>query len=397
MDSSTIIDGYKGEMLETIDKMISIPAIPPAFGGKGETERANFLESLIKGFGFDVKRYDYKDDTGATRPNLIVKYGNNARTIWLVAHIDTAAEGDMSLWKYPPFKTTVENGRMYGRGTNDNGQDIIAGIYAMKALKESGVNLRFGMGLVLVADEEVGSIYGICKLLDEDIFKKDDMFMIPAWGSKNGDMIDIAEKGIVWIRITVEGKQTQSSHPENGVNALRYAVEFLSAADKLLHKKYTIESELFSPPASTFEMTKHEKGTSNVNTVPEEEVFFIDCRLLPEYKIDDVLNDLRILSASEQFKPVKIKVETFLRMDSSPSTDQNSEVVKITAAAIEKVLKTEPKVLGIGSVTTATFFRSRGFNVAVWSKLQDLARVPNEYANVDDMLIDAKVFVKLFE
>ncbi|MCL5430206.1 MAG: M20 family metallo-hydrolase [Candidatus Marsarchaeota archaeon] len=397
MDSSSIIDSYKNEMLSEINRVISIPAIPPAFGGKGETERANYLESLLKNLGFVVKRYDYKDGTGAARPNLITSYGTAQRTIWLVAHIDTAAEGDLSQWKYKPFKVTIENGKMYGRGTNDNGQDIIAAIYAIRALKESGVKPKYNMGIALVSDEELGSIYGICKLLEENIFKKDDMFMIPAWGSKDGDVIDTAEKGVAWIKIIVEGKQTQTSHPENGVNALRYAVEFLSAADKLLHEKYNSNSSIFSPPYSTFEMTKHEKGTSNVNTVPGEEVFYMDCRLLPEYNIDEVLADLQRIADMPRFKNVKIKIETYLRMDSSPATDPNSEVVKLTQNAIKKVMGLEPKVSGIGSVTTATFFRSKGYNVAVWSKLEDLARIPNESANIDDMITDAKVFAKLFE
>jgi len=86
---STILDekieASEQEAIETMKKMIAIPSISPLSGGEGESKRADFLESLLKSFGFDVKRYDYNDGS-AIRSNLVVKYGSLPATIWLIAH-----------------------------------------------------------------------------------------------------------------------------------------------------------------------------------------------------------------------------------------------------------------------------------------------------------------------
>ena len=134
-DALEMIDSYKDEILKTAKAMISIKAISPESGGEGESNRADYLSGLLSGMGFKVDRYEYKDDKGVMRPNLTVVFGNNERTLWIVSHMDTVSEGDLSLWTHDPFTLYVEGDKLYGRGINDDGQDVLAGIYALKALK----------------------------------------------------------------------------------------------------------------------------------------------------------------------------------------------------------------------------------------------------------------------
>ena len=129
----SIIEKYKDDMVSTMSEMVSIPSISPMSDGKGEGARADFLEGKLKEWGFEVKRYDYVDETNTKRPNLVAKQGNNERTVWFVAHMDTVAPGDRSLWLTDPFKAEIKDGKIYGRGTNDNGQDLIASIYALRS------------------------------------------------------------------------------------------------------------------------------------------------------------------------------------------------------------------------------------------------------------------------
>ncbi len=390
-----MIDSYKEEILKTAKAMISIKAISPESGGEGESKRADYLSGLLSGMGFKVERYDYKDGRGVMRPNLAVVFGNNERTLWIVSHMDTVSEGDLSLWTHDPFTLYVEGDKLYGRGINDDGQDVLSGIYALKVLKESKAKLKYNYGLALVADEELGSRFGIEKLIEEGIFKKDDMFIVPDGGNNRGDEIEVAEKGILWVKVSVHGKQVHASTPKMGVNAYRKAIEFVGAADRLLHEKYAARNPLFQPDASTFEMTKHEKNTDSVNIIPGLDVSYIDCRVLPEYSLDLVLEDLKKLAASKDFANARIDIEAFNREDAAEPTPADSEIAKLTARSVKAIVGIEPRMVGIGGGTCAAFFRKKGMPAVVWSKKFDIAHQPNEYALLSDILLDAKVFADM--
>ncbi|MEM3876795.1 MAG: M20 family metallo-hydrolase [Candidatus Micrarchaeaceae archaeon] len=394
-DALEMIDSYKDEILKTAKAMISIKAISPESGGEGESKRADYLSGLLSGMGFKVDRYEYKDGKGVMRPNLTVVFGNNERTLWIVSHIDTVSEGDLSLWTHDPFTLYVEGDKLYGRGINDDGQDVLAGIYALKALKESKAKLKYNYGLALVADEELGSRFGIEKLIEEGIFKEEDMFIVPDGGNERGDEIEVAEKGILWVKVSVHGKQVHASTPAMGVNAYRKAIEFIGAADRLLHEKYAARNPIFQPDVSTFEMTKHEKNTDSVNIIPGLDVSYIDCRVLPEYSLDSVLEDLKKLAASKDFSNVRIDIEAFNREDAAEPTPADSEIAKLTEKSVKAIANIEPRMVGIGGGTCAAFFRKKGMPAVVWSKKFDIAHQPNEYALLSDILLDAKVFADM--
>ncbi len=379
-------------MVKTMSQMVGIKAISPRSGGAGEGERADFLQGTLKEWGFKVKRYSYKDTNSTERASLVTKLGNRKNTIWIIAHIDTVSEGDLSLWKTDPFKAEVAGDRIYGRGTNDDGQPVISAMYALRVLKEARANLKYNYGLVLVADEEVGSVYGMQKLMKEKIFSKNDMFLVPDSGEPDGKVVEIGEKGMLWLKVTVIGKQVHASTPAKGVNAFRYLIKFLGEVDLILHERYTVRNNLFHPNYSTFEMTKHEKNVDSINIIPGKEVAYIDCRVLPEYKLDDVLNDVRKVAAGKEFGQVKIEIETANREDPAPITGKNSEIVRLLSKALKELRGIDTELIGIGGGTVAAFARKAGMPAAVWATLQNNAHQPNEFLKISDMVNDAKVF-----
>ena len=389
------IDGYKGEMTGLLASMISIKAVSPKSGGEGEGRRADFLAGILEGWGLKVSRYEYKDQTSTSRPSLVARIGERKRTIWLVAHTDTVAEGDRSLWKTDPYKAHIDGDRIYGRGTVDDGQAVVSCMYAMKVLKDSGADLKYNCGLVLAADEENGSRYGMQKLMDEGFFAKDDMFVVPDFGFPKGDVIEIGEKGLLWLKFTITGKQVHASTPAQGVNAFRYMSRFVLAVDEKLHKKYTKTNSLFDPAYSTFEMTRHEKNVDSTNIIPGREVFYLDCRVLPDYGLDAVLADINSVIGSEEFKPVSISMEIMVK-ETAPVTDAGSEVVKLLSNAVTELRGITTKCIGIGGGTCAMFPRQRSMQAAVWLTQDPLDHQPDEYAKISDMVADAKVFARLY-
>ena len=162
-----LIDANRTDLVEKMSAMIGIRAMSPKSGGDGEMRRAEYLEGILKSWGLETKRYDYTDDTGTVRPNIITRIGSSDMTIWFVGHMDTVSEGDPKLWKSDPFTARVDGDMMYGRGTVDDGIGVFSAMYALKAMKDSGAAMKYNFGLALVSDEEMGSLYGMDKLVKE--------------------------------------------------------------------------------------------------------------------------------------------------------------------------------------------------------------------------------------
>ncbi|WP_393970809.1 M20 family metallo-hydrolase [Oxyplasma meridianum] len=383
-------------VIEVARRLIPIKSISPESGGDGESRRAEEICRILDELGYsDYKKYETTDKHNIVRPSVILKVGNCKKTLWLISHIDTVPEGDLSLWKYKPFEATVEGNRIYGRGSSDDGQAVFLSLLILKNLKKE--KLKYNLGLAFVADEEVGSKYGISFLLEKDIFKRDDLFIVPDAGTEDGLEIEIAEKSILWIKFRTMGKQYHASMPAEAINANRETMKFILQLDEMLHSKYTDTSDIFNPPYSTFEPTKHEKNVDNVNTIPGVEVQYVDCRILPKYHLDQVIKDIEALIDNfNKTSKAKVSYELFQKEQAPNPTDENSTVVMELKEAIRKVKGKDPRVVGIGGGTCAAFFRRRGMDAAVWSTtMENVAHQPDEYCIIDHILVDQKVIEEM--
>lgn len=152
-----------------------------------------------------------------------------------------------------PFKPVVKDGKVYGRGSEDNGQSLVASLYAVRAMMNLGIRPKRTVILAFVSDEETGSHYGVEWLIKNhpELFRKDDLVLVPDGGNEDGTFIEVAEKSILWFKLKVRGKQVHASMPDKGLNAHRVALDLAYHLDKLLHEKYNKKDELFEPPEST--------------------------------------------------------------------------------------------------------------------------------------------------
>ena len=396
------IDSFRDDMINFQIRLASIPAIAPGSGGEGEAEKAEALLGFLNENGFvdiEVLKAPDLDAPVGYRPNILAYYRgeSSARTVWIMTHTDVVPPGEPSLWSGDPFRPWVEAGRIYGRGVEDNQQDQVASLFAVKAFHVEGIKPRYDVGLALVADEETGSEKGIAYVLDHSkAFRRNDLIIVPDAGNEDGTMIEIAEKSILWLKIETLGKQAHGSMPERGINSFKAASYLVTELDKL-YGLFPHRDPLFDPPISTFEPTKKEANVPNINTIPGEDVFYLDSRILPRYAVEDVLAKMREMAAKiENQFGVRIRIEERQNAPAAPPTPAEAPVVSALARAVNAVYAKEGKAMGIGGGTVAAFFRRAGYGAACWSKLDETAHQPNEYCIIENMMGDAKVFAHIF-
>lgn len=397
-DALLWIEKSRDDMIRLMLEMLKVKAVNPDGGGKGEYQRALFVKRWLEDVGFKVTRHDVPDKRvpEGVRVSLttILEGQDKSKTLWLAAHLDTVPEGARELWATDPYDPIVKDGKIFGRGSEDNGQAIGSTLFAVKALKESGVKPRVNLGVAFVSDEESGSTYGVIPLVEKGVFKPSDMAIVPDTGSPDGSQIEIAEKSILWLKIITKGRQVHGSTPEKGLNAHRIGMKLALQLDEFLHSKYAATDPLFDPPSSTFEPTKHEANVDNVNTVPGLDVQYFDCRILPQYPLETVLKDIEFVrSELARETGATIEVDPFHYEQNTNPTPTESEVVQKLKAALKELRGIDASAIGIGGGTVGLYFRRKGIHTAVWSTLDDMAHQPNEYCKIENMINDAKVFV----
>ncbi|MCD6166895.1 diaminopimelate aminotransferase [candidate division KSB1 bacterium] len=393
------IDGYQDLAIEYERRLTAIPALGPENNGEGEVKKAALIKEILQELGADViEEINAPDDRvpDGYRPNLLVRFKgkSNAKTIWIMSHMDIVPPGELKLWETDPYEVVVKDGKIYGRGVEDNQQGMVAGFLAVRALKEEGILPEYDVGLAIVADEETGSKKGLHYVLSArpDAFRKQDIIIVPDAGNSDGTMIEVAEKSILWLKFTTVGKQCHGSTPEKGINAHKAAAHLIVKLNSL-YQVFDKNDPLFSPPISTFEPTKKEANVPNVNTIPGDDVFYMDSRILPSYTVEEVEAKIQqMIKEIEQQFGVKVTTESPQREPAAPPTPVDAPVVQALKKAIKEVYAREGKPMGIGGGTVAAFFRRSGYHAAVWSTLDEMAHQPNEYAVLANLLGDAKVF-----
>ncbi|RLG04676.1 MAG: diaminopimelate aminotransferase [Thaumarchaeota archaeon] len=389
------------EVIKAYIEVLKIPAVNPSAGGRGELRRAEKLQRILAKFGLeDITRIDAADDRveEGIRPNIvsIIEGEDRRRTLWLIAHMDTVPEGDLRLWKTDPYNPVIDDGKIYARGAEDNGQAIASMILAVKILTELGLRPKINLGLAFVSDEEAGSKYGLEYLVNKGIFKEEDEAIVLDYGSPDGSEIEIAEKHILWLKFTVHGVQAHAAFPHEGLNAHRVGARLLLALDQMLHDRFSDLDPIYAPPESTFEPTKKEPNIDNVNTVPGVDVFYFDCRVLPKYDLAEVLTVVdSICKAFESVYNVKIEVEDVMRWKSPPPTSPDEDVVKKLSRALKLMRGIDARVVGIGGGTCAAYLRMKNIPAAAWSTLDRMAHKPNEYCRIENIRKDAEVLALL--
>ena len=395
------LDSQRATVIRWQREMTARPALGPENGGTGEHEKANWLGAELARMGLlDIHRHPCPDPRvpAGFRPNISARVpGKSTRTLWIIGHMDVVPPGDASLWRSPPHELRVDGDHVYGRGVEDNQQAIVTAMLAAEALIGNRRVPDVSLGLLFVADEETGMSLGLPYVLDSapELFGPDDWFLVPDMGDSDGAMVEVAEKSSLWLRLTAIGKQCHASTPDEGINSLVAASACVIELERL-YRVFRNKNPMFSPSWSTFVPSKKEANVENINTLPGRDVFYLDCRVLPEYHLDDVEKEVRAIASETGARyGASITVDIVHREQAPEPTPADSPVVLRLTSALKKLRGIDARVCGVGAQTVAGCLRRKNLPAAVWATLLPNAHTPNERSRISATIDDAKVILAM--
>ncbi len=289
-------------------------------------------------------------------------------------------------WDTDPFKSVVKNGRIFGRGANDNKGQMASMLVLAKLLKDNESRLNGSLLLIGAADEEKGSRLGLEYLLDECGISAD--YAIIPDVANNMKIIDVGEKGALFLNITSYGKQAHGSTPEKGINAIWNMIELLNELKKLKYKCLT--HELFSPP--TLNLGTISGGAAH-NIVPAKCEAKLDIRYLPGETEKEILNNIyEIVASIKQHNPTAtfdITVDTHLPPTRVPA---DNPLISLISNHTESILGTKPIPIGFSGVTVSKQLIEKGIMaVGFGPGDEDQSHIANESIEIQELMDFGKI------
>ena len=292
---------YVSDAVQLLKKLIATPSV-----SRNEKEAADIMEQTIRSYGFEPQRE--ANNLWIIDPH----YDESRPTLLLNAHIDTVKP--VASWSRDPFSPDVEDGVLYGLGSNDCGGGLccLLQIFRMLTERPQCYNLIY----LASAEEEVSGKDGITRALP--LLPHIDLAIV---GEPTGMNPAVAEKGLMVLDVIAHGKSGHAARNE-GVNAIYEALD-----DMRWIRDYKFEkvSEFLGPTKMT--LTVVNAGTQH-NVIPDKCTMLVDIRTNEFYDNEEVYEFIRQHLKSE------VKAHSF-RLKSSRIDPEHPLIRKCVAMGMK--------------------------------------------------------------
>lgn len=371
------VEAHRKELIQTTCDLIAANTENPP--GR-ERLASNVVEAYLDGLGIRYETFEKEPE----RTNIVARVGAGKPSLLVACHLDVVPAGDG--WDHDPFRATVTNGKIIGRGASDNKGQMASCMVLTKYLKDVENTLRGEFILVGAADEERGSTLGLEYLLDECGLKAD--FAVIPDISHNMRKIDVCEKGALFIEITSYGKQAHGSQPERGINAIWNMVALLNEIRSLPFR--CTSHPLFTPP--TLNLGTIEGGAAR-NIVPGKCQVGLDVRYLPGETKDEIVDRVNKLIEKVRQDNPQARFELTVGSDLPPSeVSHDNPLIGPIQRHTEEVLGTRPELTGLSGATVTKQLLDKGITaVGFGPGDEEQAHVANESIDIQQLVDFAKI------
>jgi acetylornithine deacetylase len=331
--------------------LVSTPSV-----SESEDTIANNLSGILSSEGFRIQREGnsiWFTVGTRKRPHLL-----------LLSHLDTVPP--CAGWNSDPFKAHIEDGKLTGLGANDAKGAVAAMIMAAREIQHRDFDAS--ITFAFVADEE-RSGEGIRTIKPK--LGHIDAALI---GEPTGLQVCTAQRGLLILRCTAQGKASHAAHGHLGENAIHKAARDIS---RLATMEFAAHEDFGATRAEVTQIT----GGLARNQVPDRCEFFVDLRTTPNLDHATVAAEIGAVLESE------VAIQSYRY---EPVATNPSEVV------VRAALEVADASAGIGSVTTSDWAFLKGIPaVKVGPGDTSRSHRPNEYLLLSE-LKEAVIFYGRF-
>jgi len=312
-----------------------------------------------------LKKAGYKVET-ATRTkgvdNVVARRKGKAKgpVIAFNAHVDTVGVGERANWKSDPYKALVKGGLVHGLGAGNCKGSMAVQLWLAEEIARRGGPARGELIFTFVADEENLGPDGMEFLRKSGKVKPDALIL----GAQTENNLIVAERGVLWAKITTKGKAAHAGNPGAGDNAILRMMRLVGALqsyyDKALAKR-TLKIQGGGAMRSTVNVGMFHGG-HNTNVVPSACTVEIDRRLLPDEKVKAAFAELKKVIDGAGEPKSQYTVE-FLTGTNGFFAPENGAAVGAFEAAVKQQTGRKVKFLNATGVSDGRYYADDGIEI----------------------------------
>jgi succinyl-diaminopimelate desuccinylase len=377
------LEPRQDEMAALLAELVGVPTENPP--GKNYQACADLLQRKLLEAGLDCERHEFSATLGTPTASLepaaslVASFGTGARTLHFHGHYDVVPSQSQE-----QFRPGRKEHFLFGRGSCDMKGGIVSMLYAMRALRERGLELPGKIALTLVPDEETGGARGSAWLADRGLLGRDGIGMLLA--EPTSGVIWNGNRGAITMRIRVLGKSAHVGLQHRGENAFEQMVRVVERLQELKREveqrqtSYAIGAE--QTRSSILMLGGESSGGTNFNVVPEQCWFTVDRRINPEENLDTEKE--RLIKLLEQCRHDRIRVEWETLQEGRPAACSSEERLGgALAQSVTAVTGEAPQFEMCPGLLEIRFYAAMGMPAFAYGPgLLSVAHGPSEYVDM---------------
>ena len=331
--------------LKLAKELIRCPSVTPKDAGA-----INILAKYLRSLGFKCQMMNFKNIK-----NLYARLGKSSPNFCFAGHTDVVPPGNINDWSVNPFKPTIKNNKLIGRGANDMKASIACFIAAVSRFKSKNKKFKGSISLLITGDEEGIAINGTKKVVEYLKRKKEKInFCLvgePTNPNKLGEMIKIGRRGSITGRLTIIGVQGHVAYPHRANNPSNTLVKILK---KIKETKLDNGTKNFQ--ASNLEVTKINIDNHADNVIPGSADAVFNIRFNNKHSSGSLKRKLNAIFKSIT-KKTKCKYKVQYEVSGEAFLTKSNRTTYMIQDTIKKVTRIRPKLSTAGGTSDARFIR----------------------------------------
>ena len=331
--------------LKLAKELIRRPSITPKDAGV-----INLLAKNLRSLGFKCQLINFKNIK-----NLYAKLGKSSPNFCYAGHTDVVPPGNISDWSVNPFKPTVKNNKLIGRGANDMKASIACFVAAVSKFKAKNKKFKGSISLLITGDEEGIAINGTKRVIEYLKRKKEKInFCLvgePTNPNKLGEMIKIGRRGSITGRLTIIGTQGHVAYPHRANNPSNTIVNILKRI-----REIKLDNGTKNFQASNLEITKINIDNNADNVIPSSANAVFNIRFNNRHSSNSLKRKLNAIFKSI-VKKAKCKFRVKYEVSGEAFLTKPNKTTYMIQNVIKKITGIKPKLSTAGGTSDARFIR----------------------------------------
>jgi succinyl-diaminopimelate desuccinylase len=369
------------ETLSLTRELIARASVTPADNGCQE-----LMSSRLQAAGFSIEKMPF-----GNVENFWARRGATAPVLCFAGHTDVVPTGPLEEWRSDPFKPTIADGRLYGRGAADMKSGLAAMVTACETFVRNHPDHRGSIAFLITSDEEGPSVDGTKRVVEvlKARGERIDWCVVgePSSEALVGDTIKIGRRGSFSGRLTVHGVQGHIAYPQLAQNPVHL---FAPALVELISHVWDQGNAHFQP--TSFQISNISAGTGAPNVIPGELKARFNLRYSPEQDQERLRETVEGILNKHK---VRYSIEWYV--SGEPFYTAPGILSDAVSAAVQEVAGIKPRLTTGGGTSDGRFIATMGAQVVELGVINASIHKVNESVAIEEVDALHDMYVRLLE